>query len=326
MVGNMKLLVVGPDIRDRRKVKNFTGVQAFYLARELRARGVEMQFVSAKHPDPLRYFAEVDGKGCDHVLALGLRYFTHQPAGCAAVLATKVPGAVTQLHDGLVHEYLAPLMAGVDCTFTFRDDSGRTKGWDRYAKNNHFIGWAADPELLYPEQRPPKELRILIDHPYYKSGQPDITEAVTQDVVMFAHTARWRERYSSIRVRRLVNGGAEDVDLKDPTVKPFDRKHVPFEYIAREYRRAHVYMVTHKESVGLTALELAFCGATTVASKGLIYQDRLDTIAHVQYEGIRVPWSLVLDSINPGPTAAQARQQSWDKVADRMLQWFGSYQ
>ena len=77
-------LVVGPDIRDIRKVKNFTGIQAFYLARELRKRGVELRFVDGKATRPLRYLADVDGAGCDHVLALGLRWFTHQPAGCAS--------------------------------------------------------------------------------------------------------------------------------------------------------------------------------------------------------------------------------------------------
>ncbi|MCA1452839.1 hypothetical protein I6F35_06340 [Bradyrhizobium sp. BRP22] len=321
----MKLLVVGPDIRDRRKVKNFTGVQAFYLARELRKRGVELHFIEAKHPDPLRYFAEVDGRGCDHVLALGLRYFTHQPPGCATALSLKVQGAVTQLHDGLVHEYLADHMVGVDCTFTFRDDSTRTKEWGRYAKSNHYIGWAADPELLYPEQSE-RTLRILIDHPYYKGGTPDHTVEVTRDVLDFAHTGKWRERWQSIRVHRLVNGGVENVDLNSPpSFAPFDRKHIPFEEIAPRYRKTNVYMVTHKESVGLTCLELAYCGAQVVAPKGLIYQDRLDTIRHVQYEGCRAPWSLILESIDPVASATFAREQTWDKVADRMLRWLGDY-
>ena len=321
----MKLLVVGPDIQDIRKVKNFTGVQAFYLARELRARGVELQFIKNKHPHPTEYFADVDGAGCDHVLALGLRYFTHQPEGCATILATKVPGAVTQLHDGLVHESLARLMMGVDCTFTFRDDSGRTRDWERYATSNHYIGWAADPDLLYPEQKP-NVLRILIDHPYYKSGTPDITKAVTEDVLSFAYTGGWIKRgYNHITVRRLVNGGAEDVTIKNAETKLFDRKHVPFPDIANEYRKATVYMVTHKESVGLTCLELAMCCALTVASDGLIYQDRLDTIRHVRYEGIRAPWGKVLDEIDIKASAAVAREQTWAKVADRMLTWFGNY-
>ena len=92
MVGTVKLLVVGPDIQDLRKVKNFTGVQAYYLMRELRKNGVEMQFIEGKHPKPLEYFADVDATGCDHVLALGLRYFTHNEVGCDTILKTKVPG------------------------------------------------------------------------------------------------------------------------------------------------------------------------------------------------------------------------------------------
>src|SRR5262245_7111792 len=150
---SMKLLVVGPDIRDIRRVKNFTGVQAFYLARELRARGVDLVFVDGKHPDPLRYLADVDGRDCDHALAFGLRWFTHQPVGCASILATKVKGAVTQLHDGVVHDWLEAHMHGVDCTFMFRDDSERMRDWARYAPRYHYIGWAADPQYLYPEQR-----------------------------------------------------------------------------------------------------------------------------------------------------------------------------
>jgi len=320
----MKLLVVGPDIQDIRRVKNFTGVQAFYLARELRRRGVELKFIENKNPRPLDYFAGVDGDGCDHVLALGLRYFTHQPAGCATILATKVPGAVTQLHDGLVHESLALPMMGVDCTFTFRDDSIRTKNWERYASTNHYIGWAADPDLLYPEQDT-TVLRILIDHPYYKSGTPDITQAVTEDVLTFAYTGAWIKRWKRIMIRRLVNGGAEDVSITNAKASTFERKHVPFPDIAREYRKATVYMVTHKESVGLTCLELAMCGALVVASKGLIYHDRLDTVRHVEYEGVRAPWSEVLDAIDIKASTEIAREETWAKVTDRMLQWFGDY-
>src|SRR4051794_34130117 len=128
----MKLLIIGPDMRDLGRVKNFTGIQAYYLARELRKRGVELAFVNPKHPKPLSYLAEVDTQGADHVLALGLRWFTHQPEGCAAVIKSRIKGAVTQLHDGVVHKYLAGHLEGVDCTFMFRDDSTRYKEWERF--------------------------------------------------------------------------------------------------------------------------------------------------------------------------------------------------
>jgi hypothetical protein len=321
----MKLLIIGPDIRDLRRVKNFTGIYAFYLMRELRKRGVDMQFVDGKNRDPLKYLADIEGVDCDHCLALGLRWFTHQPAGCAAIMKTKVKGAVTQLHDGVVHEHLMPIMNAVDCTFMFRDDRTRIRDWIRYCDSYHHIGWAADPELLYPAQQP-DELRILIDHPYYKSGQPDITEAVTVDTTMLAHVGAWMPYgYKKARVRRLINGGAEDVTINDAPLKAFERLHVPFPDIAQEYRRTHVYMVTHKESVGLTCLELGMCGALVVAPKGMIYTDRLETVRHVEYEGVRAPWGEILDSINIIASAEKAREQTWEKVADRMLQWFGDY-
>jgi hypothetical protein len=317
----MKLLIVGPDLQDRRRVKNFTGVQAHYLALEFRKRGIELHFIESKHPDPLTYFRDVDPMGCDHVLAFGLRYFTHQPVGCASILGTKVKGKVTQMHDGLVHEWLSEHMAGVDCNFMFRDDSTRVRGWERYEKLNHYIGWAADPDLLYPDQKR-GELRILIDHPYYKQGQPDITEAVTIDAVTFARFGAWQERYKTIKLRRLINGGAEDIDIRHPQFKPFDRQHVPYDDICTEYRKASVYMVTHKESVGLTCLEMAYCGALVAVSQGLVFQDRLDTFRHVQYQGIRAPWGTILNEIDLWKSAKLAREQTWDKVADRMLSWF----
>jgi hypothetical protein len=316
----MKLLIIGPDIQDLSKVKNFTGVQAYYLMRELRASGVELVFANGKHPRPLEYLAEVDTQGADHVLALGLRWFTHQPEGCAAILKQRVPGAVTQLHDGVVHSYLAGHMEGVDCTFMFRDDSTRLKNWERYAEKNHYIGWAADGGLLFPAQNE-RQLCILIDHLYYKQGQPDLTDAVTADVMAFANSDEWRGRWHSVRVRRLVNGGAEDV-IDTAPIKPFERRHIPFPEIAREYRKAHLYMVTHKESVGLTCLELAYCGALPVVPEGLIYKDRLETFRHVEYSGFPAPWSEVLSSIDTDASALRAREQTWPAVADRLLGWF----
>ena len=118
---------------------------------------------------------------------------------------------------------------------------------------------------------------------------------------------------------------AETVTTANVKTEPFDRKHIPFEDIAKEYRCTHVYMVTHKESVGLTCLELGFCGALTVAPNGMIYQDRLDTIRHFAHEGTRAPWGAILNGINIRAAAEKAREQTWDKVADRMLTWLGGY-
>jgi hypothetical protein len=321
-VGEVKLLLIGPQVPERAAIKNYTGVQSFYLARELRRRGVKLEFVDSCLPDEAYGETGVD---CDHVLALGLRWFTKRSIGLARRIRQRLglKGAVTQLHDGLVHDSLRPLLEGLDVTFTTRDDAVRTPRWERYAKDYHHIGWAADPELFHPQQLR-GELRILIDHPTYKPGGVDQAQVITYEAVNFTHTTRWRDRFRSVRLRRLVDNGVEDVSLDNVRVPLFHREHVPLETIAAEYRRTYVFLPTHKESVGLTCLEAAMCGALVVAPKGCIYQDRLDTVRHVQYEG-RVPWQEVLDKCDFRASSCKALQQSWPKVADRLLKWFGDF-
>jgi hypothetical protein len=308
-------------MRERIRIKNFTGVYAFYLMRELRKRGIQLHFIDPKPPNPIEYFAHnAEIPECDHCLVLGLRHLTHLPVGCARALKGRVKGAVTQIHDGLIHEGLAAWMDGIDCTFTFRDDSRRTKDWHRYADRYCYIGWAADPDLFFPAQLQ-GELRILIDHPFYKSGKPDYTAGITEQAMLFAHSRTWTERFKSVRVRRLVNGGAEDVTMENIATRQFDREHIALELIAPEYRRAYIYLPTHKESVGLTCLETAMCGALVVAPAGFIYQDRLDCVRHVGYEE-HIPWRTAMAACDYAGSRAKALQQTWPDVAARMLHWF----
>jgi len=330
----MKILVIGPDIRDRQRVHNFTGVQAFYICRELRRRGVELEFAHSKFnspdaikkgkpTDPVKYFSSLK-TDADHILALGLRYFTTVPQECGRILKSKVRGAVTHMHDGVIHD--SWVLPGVDCTFMFRDDSTRLPLWkERYADRNCYIGWAADPALIYSQQVP-GELCILIDHPYYKSGRPDMTKELTADVVLFAKSGIWKDYFRTIKIRRLANGGAVDVNFNSPETEVFDRDHVSFERIAEEYRKTSVFVVTHKESVGLTILETGFAGALTVTPSGYIPRDRLDTVCHVEFkEGSNIPWDKVLSAIDVEASRKKAAEQSWDKVVDRMLRYFGGY-
>jgi hypothetical protein len=67
------------------------------------------------------------------------------------------------------------------------------------------------------------------------------------------------------------------------------------------------------------------CGALVVAPKGLVYQDRLDTIRHVGYEGAAAPWGEVLERCDYRTSSFLARQQTWSKVASRMLEWFQTH-
>ena len=54
------------------------------------------------------------------------------------------------------------------------------------------------------------------------------------------------------------------VDFENISVKTYKRKPIPFYEIANEYSKAHIFMVTHTETVGLTMLENSLAGALVV--------------------------------------------------------------
>jgi len=306
----MKLLVIGPKITDLSQVSNFSGVWSYYLRRELLREGVELAFMDRPpHGMETAAFEALDRGVADHVLALGSRYLSRIGSLACAKLDSRVNGLVTQINDGA-------LMAEdfIDCTFTVRDDRARSIGFDD--RVNHYVGWAADPRLLKPAHEP-GELRILIDHPYYGRSSRDLTETLTRDVL----TTDFGKGWGNVRVRRIQDNGFADVDA--PEAPPFTRQHVPYAEACAEYAKTHIFIVTHPESVGLTALECAMAGALVVSPAGYIPADRLMTIRHVEIPAWGpIPWTRVLASVQPGASRSIAMVQDWASVAGRMLARF----
>lgn len=80
-------------------------------------------------------------------------------------------------------------------------------------------------------------------------------------------------------------------------------------------------MVTHHESCGLSALEANVAGALVVAPEGYINSDRLKTLRMLEYSGA-VPWKEIMQSLDVNKTRELAKQNSWEKVANRIINWF----
>lgn len=310
----MNLLFIAPRIKTRSQIRNFSGVWSWYLEQEFKRRGISIRFDAPLHEkkrkrsDIVDHYRNLDLDGIDHIVALGTRYFDRVPKACGNVLMERCCGAVVQIHDSGRDQM--PCHA----TFTLRSD--------RCDERNHYIGWAADHELLRPRQVR-GEFRILVDHPDYGVGRRDNTERVVEECARFARSKLWRGRYSSVSLRRLVDGAIEDFD-EGSAVWPYGRSAVSFEECCEEYSKAHVFMVTHPESVGLTVLETAMAGALTVAPAGFIQEDRLATVRHLTYDG-SVPWREVLDSVDIKASRAMARENTWAKVAARMLVYFKNF-
>lgn len=308
----MRILFIGHRVERREDLFNFSGVWSFYLRREFEARGVQVRFMPA-HKDVLGYTGV--GNGVDHAIALGTRHFSKTALGCATALHASVNGAVCQLHDSAVRP-----LTGVDVTFCVRGDIPL-----KWAPVNHHVGWAADPEVCRSTQDP-DTLGILIDHPDYvmRKARTDYSRRIVNEVAAFVASGTWRQRFRSVRVRRIADGFIEDVDLDKPSVPRFTRKHVTFEEVAHDYSRAHLFFPTHREGVGLSVLETALCGALPVVPVDCISPSLLATVRHLDYRG-RIPWQVALGHIDVAASRETAMPNSWSAVADRILSWLEAF-
>jgi len=296
------------------EVKNFSGVWQFYIRRELEAMEHQIVFERGALPNDTpkeqedyfksRLIPRLREMDVDHVLGFS-RYFTRVTDHCVHMLQDSFKGAVTQIHDG-------PL-PGVPCdqVFSIRDDEGH--------RGHTHIGWAADPEILISKERGPG-LRILIDHPHYHDGMPDFTNTITEQAIEYKRRARY-----PVQIRRFCDGGAEEVTSYAP-VKSFRRVHIPFENFVEEYSRADMFLPTHIESLGLSVLEAAMCGALIVSHVDFIRADRIATVRSVIYQGNdKVPFDYAAKLTEPVISREVAMQQSWRAVTERIVGYLQAF-
>jgi hypothetical protein len=298
------------------EVKNFSGMWQHYLHRELSAMGHKVTFDRGVDPHAMPeaqvlYCKEMAlsrlGR-VEHIIGMS-RYFTRIDPSCVGILRAAVPGSVTQIHDG-------PLpAANTDTVFTLRDDG------PKFMTTSTYIGWAADEEKLMPKQGPMHwQLRILIDHPLYHDGM-DHTDEISRSALDWA---RARER--NVLIRRFCNGGVETVTEENWKSPEFTRVQVPFDQIADEYRQAHLFMVTHRESLGLSVIESAMCGALPVVPLGYITPDRMTTVRGLVYKpGTAPPWDEAIEEINIPASRAKAQKNSWRAAVQRIVDYLEGF-
>jgi hypothetical protein len=135
----------------------------------------------------------------------------------------------------------------------------------------------------------------------------------------------WRHRYKTIKVRQFIDNAIVDVDVTgELVVKPYHRKGIPYIEACKEYSQAHIFMVTHSESVGQTVIETATAGALVVAPKEFIAEDRLATVRHQEWSRF-IRWDKVLSQIDVEASRSMAVKNSWTEIAKRMINYFEKF-
>jgi hypothetical protein len=317
----MKILIFCPGkiARSLDQIGCFTDVLNYYLPKSLATitDTVVMSIPDVDNDQLKEIFSTVEVDKYDAILTLGLRFYSKISPETTAVLRDRFTGLLCQVHDGsrLDHD-------PVDITFTFKDDTDRLSknaSWlARHVKQNEYMGWATDPEVNTPQQDP-RDLRILVDHTNYGDNAVDITAKVLTEIQRFVESGIWQHKFDSVSVRRFDSGRIVDVDFNNLDIKKYDRTAIPFSKITKEHCAAHIFCVTHPESVGLVVLETAMAGALPVVPKGFIPKDRLETIRYVEWNQ-RVNWKYILAKLDIDKSRSVALNNTWSAVADRIVQ------
>jgi len=319
---NMRLLILCPGsiASSVDNIKCFTDVLNYYLPRSLSSLNdvtVKTCTIPADDGDALKeVYSTIEVENFDAILTLGLRFYSKISKETTDLLRQRFSGILCQVHDGTRLDY-----DPVDITFTFKDDDTRlsesAKRLERHQQYNSYMGWATDFGLNKPQQDP-NTLRILVDHTNYGDNPVDLTEKILLEIKQFVDSDLWKSQYQSVMVRRFDSGKVIDVDFDDTAIARYDRTSIPFSEITKEHCAAHVFCVTHPESVGLVVLETAAAGALPVVPRGFVPQDRLDTVRHLEWTD-HIDWQQVLDNIDISASREVAMKNNWHSVSTRII-------
>jgi hypothetical protein len=316
----VRLLFIAPEPKPATEIHDHSEVWSAGLAAAFVRLGIDVQISPPLENAGLsattlcQFYAGVDWDNIDHVVALGgewFRYFERIARPAVDVVVRRCRGVVAQIH---AHGGNRPPPQGVT-NLAVCDYNRANSPYSR------FIGWGTSPELLYPDQNH-DEIRVLVDHQDYAAGaasRRDRSGEIIRDCLDFARV--WDCDFERLRFRQFVDGGFADLGA-DPV--KYTRGRISYADCVAEYRKTHVFVVTHTEDTAQTCIEVAMCGALLLvptqgaAPRPFLPADRLATVRHVIYSG-HVPWSRVIDEIDVEASRAQAASNTWDTVAERVV-------
>ena len=85
------------------------------------------------------------------------------------------------------------------------------------------------------------------------------------------------------------------------------------------------FIVTHQESLGLSVLEAAMAGALILAPVGCIKPFLIEPLHHLIFDpSKRIPWSKVLNMLNPEKSRAAAMPYCYENVANKIYNYISN--
>lgn len=209
-----------------------------------------------------------------------------------------------------------------DLVLHARRDTGHRPG------RSAWIGWAADSDLFRPEKLD-DVLTIFVDHKYYIDPSTDWTERLLAGATQFAKEYEeglygYMGDKKKARVIFLGPDGIEEISPPEIRVRELgdNRREflarVPQREIAAALNAADIYVVTHKETMGLATLEAAMAGALILAPRNFMRSELLYPLHHIEFDHA-IDWHYALVRIDASYSRDLASEFTWPKLAARIL-------
>lgn len=191
-----------------------------------------------------------------------------------------------------------------------------------------YIGWAADGKLFAPAKEE-GWLTVFVDHKYYDDPEVDWTERLIGEAMRFCRSyeaGRFPAVAGKLRARVIFLGpnGLEVVEA--PEIRRFRfgktrrqwAKRVDQTGIAAALAKSDLYVVTHKETMGLATLEAAMAGALIVTPRHFVRPELLQPLHHSSFDE-QPDWAHALHQLDVARSVEMASRFTWERLVDRLL-------
>ena len=154
----------------------------------------------------------------------------------------------------------------------------KTKLYDHYVYLPKFI----ITDELYPEKYNDDKLTIYIDHfKYQNENEREISINAINKIFDSI-----RKSNIPLRVFYHTSKGIELNRLSPEITKTNAQtaKYLPYNEIAKYYRKTDIFFPTHRETQGMVAQEIAACGGITMLQEWMYPKNTLNQFAHILYK------------------------------------------
>ena len=182
--------------------------------------------------------------------------------------------------------------------------------------NTMRVYWGADFDLLKPEK--PTTINILIDHKYYGNKSSSLFKKDRTNIILKS-LLQYKNSGHDIIIKHIGFGKINGVDDNYVPDDFKQSKSMDFREIYPYYNEAHIYVVTHPESFGLTTIECASASALIVQPHGYIKKDIINKLHHVSiFDMQHINWDDIISQINIPKSMQCAKLFSYEKTVNQL--------